>query len=384
LKVAFDIQPLLEDEKTGVGHCEAGFIQNMVSRHPETVFTLEYFSFKKKNIKKKNVAVYIAPNVEISNCGKIPGALYRFFSAMFPLPYKWFFKTGVDVTHFFNAIVPPFVEGRKVVTIHDMVIRRFPQTMNSRTRILLGLSLHKTIRRADIIVTDSEFSKKEILKYYNCPINKIKVVYPGIDLKTYHTGINPEEIRCACDKYHIKGQYILYLGTLEPRKNIERLIEAYAQMRDRRTKPPMLVIAGKKGWRFDGIFHRIKDLGLQDRVIFTGYVSDRDKPGLLAGARLFCFPSLYEGFGLPPLEAMACGTPALVSGTASLPEIVGDAALLVDPYSVKSIAQAMEQLCYNTASWKDLREKGLRQVRRFDLEKSSESLYSLYENLAVS
>jgi glycosyltransferase involved in cell wall biosynthesis len=244
--------------------------------------------------------------------------------------------------------------------------------------------MRKTIKRADIIVTDSEFSKEEILKYYNCPIDKIKVIHPGIDLKTYHAGINPEEIRRVCDRYNIKGQYILYLGTLEPRKNIERLIEAYAKMRDGRTKYPTLLLAGKKGWRFDEIFHRIKDLGLQNQVIFIGYVSDRDKPGLLAGAKFLCFPSLYEGFGLPPLEAMACGTPALVSCTASLPEIVGDAALLVDPCSVESIAQAMEQLCYNTASWEDLREKGLKQVRRFDLEKSSESLYSLYESLAVS
>jgi glycosyltransferase involved in cell wall biosynthesis len=381
MKVAFDIQPLLEDEKTGVGYCEAGFIQNMVLRHPETTFILEYFSFKKKDIKNKNVAVYIAPNVEISDCGKIPGTLYRFFSTLFPLPYKWFFKTGTDVTHFFNAIVPPFVKGRKVVTIHDMVIRRFPQTMNSRTRFLLGLSLRKTIRRADMIVTDSEFSKGEIIKYHNCPIEKIKVIYPGIDSKTYHAGIGPENIRCVCDKYNIKGQYILYLGTLEPRKNIERLIEAYAQMRDGRTKPPMLVIAGKKGWRFDGIFQRVKDLGLQDRVIFTGYVSAPDKPGLLAGARFFCFPSLYEGFGLPPLEAMACGTPTLVSSAASLPEAVGNAALLVDPYSVKSIAQAMEQLCSDTMLWEDLREKGLKQVRRFDWARSSESLYSVYESL---
>ena len=384
MKVAFDIQPLLDDEKTWIGYCEAGFVRNIVLDHPETAFALEYFSFKNADAKKKKAAIYLAQNAEISDCGKITGRVYRFLSSLFPLPYRWFFNSGADITHFFNAIIPPFVKGKKVVTIHDMVIRRFPESMNARTRFVLGLSLRKTIKRADMIITVSEFSKQEILKYYPCSAQKLKVIYQGIDLELYHDGISREESRRVCGVYNITDDYILYLGTLEPRKNIERLIEAYALLRNRQAAAPVLVIAGKKGWRFDGIFHQVKKLGLDDRVIFTGYIPDQDKSALLAGAGFFCFPSLYEGFGLPPLEAMACGTPVLTSNAASLPESVGNAALLVNPYSVENIAEAMERLCVDTALRESLREKGLEWVKRFDWNRLSESLYSVYVSLAAS
>jgi glycosyltransferase involved in cell wall biosynthesis len=384
LKVAFDMQPLLDNQKTGVGYCEDGFVRNIILSHPETAFALEYFFFKNADTKKKQAANYLAPNTEISDCRKFPGTAYRFFSCLFPLPYKWFFSSGADVTHFFNAIIPPLVGGKKVVTIHDMVIRRFPETMNARTRFVLGLTLHKTVKRADIIIAVSEFSKQEILKYYPCSAPKLKVIYQGINLNAYHAGISREEIRRVCSTYNITGNYILYLGTLEPRKNIERLIEAYALLQSRQAETPVLVIAGKKGWRFEGIFRRVEALGLEGGVFFTGYIPDQDKPALLAGAQFFCFPSLYEGFGLPPLEAMACGTPVLVSNAASLPEAVGGAALLVDPYSVESIAEAMERLCVDTALREALRRRGLERVKRFDWSSLSESLYSVYASLAAS
>jgi glycosyltransferase involved in cell wall biosynthesis len=170
---------------------------------------------------------------------------------------------------------------------------------------------------------------------------------------------------------------------LEPRKNIERLVEAYGLARKNHAAFPALVIAGRKGWLYDRIFRCVKDLGLEGQVIFTGYVPDRDKPPLLAGAQCFCFPSLYEGFGMPPLEAMACGTPVLTSNAASLPEVVGDAALTVDPCSVDDMAEAMERICFDTALREELRKKGLERVKQFDWGRLADSLYEVYRELAA-
>jgi glycosyltransferase involved in cell wall biosynthesis len=228
-----------------------------------------------------------------------------------------------------------------------------------------------------MIVTISEFSKKEILGFFKYPADKIKVVYCGIDLNTYRPDISEEKINITCKKLEIPREYILYLGTLEPRKNIERLIEAYSLFLDKNKNDslPVLVIAGGKGWIYESIFKKAKELNLDKTIIFTGYIADEDKPALLAGAICFCFPSLYEGFGLPPLEAMACGTPAVVSNAASLPEVIGDAAIFVDPYNIENLADCIEKLVFD----EDLRYKlgnlGLERVKRFSWEKLSEELY---------
>jgi glycosyltransferase involved in cell wall biosynthesis len=383
LKVALDIQPLLDSEKTGVGCSADGFVQNLVRGHPETAFALAYFSSGDTRAEQEKVKKYLAPNVELSRCAYFPGKAYRFLSALLPLPYRFFLNPRADLTHFFNFIIPPFVKGKKVVTIHDMVIRRFPETMRAKTKCMLYLNLRKTIGRADRIITDSEFSKREILLYYRYPEEKIKVIPVGVDLKIYRAGIGPGEVRRVRALYRIEGDYLLYLGMLEPRKNLTRLIEAYWLAGRKHEKFPLLVIAGKKGWLFERIFRRTKELGLEKKVLFTGYVSEGDKPALLAGARGFCFPSLYEGFGMPPLEAMACGTPVLASGAASLPEVLGGAALLADPYSAESISRAMERLCFDTELREDLRKKGLERVKQFDWRYSADALHKVYQELLI-
>jgi glycosyltransferase involved in cell wall biosynthesis len=381
LKVAFDVQPLLDHEKTGVGYSADGFIQNLVQRHPETSFAFNFFSSGKLPEDQEKIKKYLLANVELHGCRYFSGKAYRFLSSLLPLPYQFFFHAPADITHFFNFIIPPLVKGKKIVTIHDMVIRRFPETMRAKTKYMLYLNLDKTIRRADRIITDSEFSKQEILTYYRYPADNIKVVHIGVDTTAYHDGISREEIQRARSLYHIEGDYLLYLGMLEPRKNIERLLEAYGMARKKHGGFPILVIAGKKGWLFEQIFRRVEELGLGKSVIFTGYVSDSNKPALLAGARCFCFPSLYEGFGMPPLEAMACGTPVMVSRAASLPEIVGDAALIVNPYSVESMAEAIECLSFGTEPRESLRRKGLERVKQFNWADTAEALYQVYKEV---
>jgi len=378
MRIAFDMQPLFDDEKTGVGYYGDELARGLIKANPGSKFVLNYFAFRNAPQKRGKAEKYAAGNTEFCECRFFPARFYRLLSALLPMPYSLFFRNNADLTHFFNYIVPPFVKGKAAVTIHDMVLRRFPETMSFKTRKMLELNLAKTIRRADLVLTDSEFSKKEILHFYNCAEGKIEVIYAGVDRERYAPDVPAGEIERAKLNNHIKGEYILYLGTLEPRKNIERLIEAYAALKKGRDNIPVLVIAGRKGWLFETIFERVKRLNVEDSVIFTGYVSDADKPALLAGAKFFCFPSLYEGFGMPPLEAMACGTPVLASNAASLPEVCGDAAVLVDPYSAEEIAKGMETLCFDAGLREELRKKGLGQAARFDWADSAGKLYKLY------
>jgi glycosyltransferase involved in cell wall biosynthesis len=382
MNIAFDIQPLVAGERTGVGSSEAASVRVLVAQHPRDRFFLEYFAFRKRAAKRAAAAEYLGENARLSVCTVCPGGIYRFIAALLPVPYRWFIRTRAEVTHFFNFFIPPFVRGKAVVTIHDMVLKRFPQTMRARTKYLLKWSMRGTLRRASRVVTDSEFSKREIMAYYRYPANRIQVVYLGVDTGKCTQEIDRGARAKVCQKYGIPGEYLLYLGMLEPRKNLERLIRAYARVQSRTAGVPHLVLAGGKGWRFAGIFRTVRELGLEHRVFFPGYIAEEDKPALLAGASVFCFPSLYEGFGLPVLEAMACGVPVLTANGSALPEVAGEAALLVDPFSVEEIARGMERLCFDEPLRTALRAKGLERVKRFTWERTAAALYALYQEVA--
>ena len=257
--------------------------------------------------------------------------------------------------------------------------------MNKRTRKMFDLSLRKSMKRSDIIVTDSEFSKSEIIKYYPQFEEKIRVVPCGVDLNKFTPEIESAEIARIKINFSIHGDYFLYLGTLEPRKNLVRLIEGYAKFRekslaeDKDKKLPYLVLAGAKGWQFDEIFEKVTNLGLESSVIFTSYIPDEDLSPLIHGAIAFVFPSIYEGFGLPPLEAMACGTPVVVSNAASLPEVVGDCGVIVDAFDTDSIAKGLEDIFTDEFLRRKLSEKGIRRAKDFTWKRSAEILHDVYE-----
>lgn len=229
------------------------------------------------------------------------------------------FGKDVDITHFFNYIIPPGVAGKRIVTVHDMVYKTFPETVRGRTRFMLESGLQRSLHRADLIVTDSEFSKTEIIRYFPATEERIRVVPCGVD-KLRFSPMPPaaapaiEELK---RRMHLQANYFLYLGTLEPRKNLDRLIRAYALLKQQHPDAPQLVLAGGYGWRNNHIYQLVQTLHLEDDVLFTEYVPEEDVQPLLCGAMAFVFPSVYEGFGMPPLEAMACGTPVLTTRAAS-------------------------------------------------------------------
>ena len=381
LIISFEVSPLVNNVKTGIGYCESGQVTEISKAHSGTDrIKFEFFSLRNHDRKLARIEPYLMDNCEI-NMSRFSGFIYKAVSTFIPLPYSWFFGKGSDITHFFNYIVPPFVHGKKVVTIHDMVYKAFPETMNSKTRILLNLAMNKSMKRADAVVTDSEFSRSEIIKYFPQYRDKVEVVPCGVDCDMFKPIQDRSIIEKVKANHNIKGKYFLYLGTLEPRKNLTRLVKAYEILSRRKEDCPLLVLAGGKGWLYDEIFEEVNKSGLGDKVIFTQYIPGEEICPLMNGAEAFVFPSLYEGFGMPPLEAMACGTPVIVSGSASLPEVVGDCGLIVDAYSEESLADAMGKIADNEELRKQLSEKGIIRAREFSWKKSAEKLYTIYERL---
>jgi len=380
MKITFDAVPICSDKITGIGWCEVGQTQTLAQLHPENEY--EYSVFTSGDTEReKRVRQFAGKDIKL-NITSFSGYLYRLMTTFLPIPYSFFFGRKSDITHFFNYIIPPFVHGKKVVTVHDMVYKAFPETVRGRTRFMLASGLKRSLRRADLIVTDSEFSRSEIIKYFPKYENKIRVVPCGVDLERFHPCETPERIPEVKSSLEIEGDYFLYLGTIEPRKNLERLISAYAAFAKKvGEKAPKLVLAGGKGWLNDGIYSRVEKLGMTKNIIFTKYVPSEDMNPLMCGALAFVFPSIYEGFGMPPLEAMACGVPVLTSGEASLPEVTGDCAVICDAYSVKSIAQGLYRLYSDEKLRKELSVKGLERAKDFTWERSAEMLLEVYREL---
>jgi glycosyltransferase involved in cell wall biosynthesis len=274
-----------------------------------------------------------------------------------------------DVT-FVPAHTLPFAfPGCAVVTVHDLGFKYFPEAHPLRQRLYLDWTTRYSARRASIILADSQATADDLTKFYGTPSEKIQVVYPGVEKPT--SG-NLETMR---QKYHLPERYFLFIGTLQPRKNIARIVQAYRLWKAAHPdNPTELVLAGGKGWLFDPTW--VESI---EGVHLTGYIDDADKGALYAGALALLFPSLYEGFGFPVIEAMHCGTPVIASNTSSLPELVGEAGLLVDPLNVDNIASAMSKLSDDETLRPTLREHSLVQTAIFTWEHAAQQTLNALE-----
>lgn len=378
MKIAFDALPLISERMTGIGYCQAGQIQALMALHPEEQYIMQFFATGDGGEKRKRLTRYEEARAEIRQ-GKCSGYLYRLLSNFLPISYNKFFGNDADITHFFNYIVPPKVSGKTIVTVHDMVYKAFPETVRGRTRYMLETGLKRSMKRADLIVTDSQFSRSEILKYFPQCEEKLRVVPCGVDRTRFHPVDNPVRIEETTKSLGIDREYFLYLGTLEPRKNLRRLAVAYNEFRKGKAEYPCLVLAGGKGWLNEDLMKTIKDLDLESDIKIVSYVPEEHICTLMSGALAFIFPSIYEGFGMPPLEAMACGVPVLTTHTASLPEVVGDSALICDPYNIEQICDCLEKLYRESNLRRDLSAASLKRARMFSWENAAAILYDVYK-----
>lgn len=291
-----------------------------------------------------------------------------------PVPVETW--TGrLDVFHATDFFLPPTRSTtRTVLTIHDLAFERYPDETMAGMQGFLTAVVPRSVRRADHVIAVSEATKADLVELYGTPPEKISVVAHGVDPR-FRPDHPPEAIAAVRQKYGLPDDLlVLTVGTMQPRKNHRRLVQAFGRIKERSA---VLVIAGGKGWDYEAVEAEAARLG--DRVIFTGFVDEADLPALYASAAVFAYPALYEGFGLPPLEAMASGVPVLAANTSSLPEVVGGAGLLVDPIDVGEIAAALDNLLGDAVLRDTLRERGLARAGRFTWAQAAESMWEIYQ-----
>ena len=300
-------------------------------------------------------------------------------------------RQGVELAHVPYFASPLFPTTPTVVTVHDLIPMLLPAYRGSILVRLYTRLVAAAARRADMVLTDSQASKWDIVHLLDIPSERVRVIYLAAD-DIYQPILDDHRLIATCQKYGLPESYLLYLGGFDQRKNVPTLLKAFAQLaKDSRG---FLVVAGrlpeygldlaiqaKRSDFFPDPRPIVQELGIEERVIFTGWVPEEDKPALYSAARALVFPSLYEGFGLPPLEALACGTPVIASNRGSLPEIVGEGGLLLEPDDVEGLAGAMEKLLNDDKLWEDLRERGLAHAARFSWEKTAQETLAVYQEV---
>ncbi|GHO44979.1 glycosyltransferase family 4 protein [Ktedonospora formicarum] len=297
-----------------------------------------------------------------------------------PLPANLF--TGpIDIYHNPDFVLPPLNKRtRKIVTVHDLAFLEHPEYAAPALAAYLSQVVPRAINEADVIATVSHEVSRTLIKHFQAPVEKLTVIPNGVG--SYFKRVSdPVLLEATRNKFGLKLPFILAVGTLEPRKNHLGLIKAYHQLYQQKKAPAMLAIAGGKGWLYDETHELVSKLKLEKRVLFLGRVSDLELVHLYSMAQIFAFPSFFEGFGIPPIEAMACGAPVITSNISSLPEVVGEAALKVDPYSIDELAHAIAQLTESETLRQELRQKGYEQARKFTWEQSARKMLSVYQRL---
>ena len=299
--------------------------------------------------------------------------------------YSWYLKLPKAIKNFELDIVhntsqtPTFFKFHQkyVITIHDLTLIKYPG-MHMGLGPFMQVLLPKTLRTANAIIAPSQNTKEDLIRILGVPEEKIRVIPEACSPE--FRPVEDAKIKKTLARLNIKHPYILNVGTLEPRKNVETLIRAFAKISD--SHPEFrLVIAGSKGWKYSSIFKLVKNRGLQKKVVFLDYVAKEDLPALYNGAKVFVFPSVYEGFGLPPLEAMACGTAVITSNSSSIPEVVGDAGIMIPPFDVDGLAESIREILMNDALRVELEQKSLRRSKRFSCERMAKETYGVYKDI---
>lgn len=284
----------------------------------------------------------------------------------------------LDLLHGMAFATPLAAGCPTVVTVHDLSFLRFPQAFRRANRVYLSALTRMSTRSATRVIAGSESTRRDVMELCGVPPERVVTVPYGVS-----EAFTPAPAAEAAEFRRRKGlpdQFILFVGTLEPRKNIGRLLEAYAVLRTREgaRATPKLIIAGGKGWFYESLFSRVADLGLTGAVLFPGYVPGDELAWWYRSASMFVFPSLFEGFGLPVLEALACGTPTITSNVSSLPEVAGDAALLVDPYDTEALVHAMTRLLREPELRARLSEAGVSQAKQFPWSRTAAETVAVY------
>lgn len=297
-----------------------------------------------------------------------------------PLPAT-LFSGPADIYHGPDFVLPPLGKRvRKVVTIHDLAFLEHPEYAVPALAEYLRKVVPQAIARADAVATVSQEVSRTLIEHFQTPREKLVVIPNGV--QSYFRRItDPVILGATRHKFQLEQPFVLAVGTQEPRKNHQGIIKAFYQAQQEKDGPPLLVIAGGTGWLYEETQQLVRDLQIENKVRFLGRVTEHELITLYSMAEFFVFPSFFEGFGIPPLEAMACGAPVITSNTSALPEVVGDAALQVDPHNIDELSHAMLRLLQDEQLRTDLRQKGYQRVQLYTWQKSAQKMLQVYEQL---
>ncbi|MFH1598439.1 MAG: glycosyltransferase family 1 protein [Patescibacteria group bacterium] len=374
MRIGIDCRTILnpgKGEQAGVGHYTYYLIKNLLKNDKKNQYVLffDYRVTKTREFKQKNVEVKYFPFSEYKK--------FLPFSYSHMLISAFISRAKLDIYHSPANVIPYTYSGPSVITVHDLAIYKhpewFPRGQKFSTRLLVPKSLHKAKR----IIAVSQATKKDIIKLFKIPAHKIDVIYEGVFREKPKVGF-----QAVKKKHGLADDYILFLGTIEPRKNLIGLVHAYAELiKNKRFSKYQLVIAGAKGWKEGEVFKTIRKMKLEDRVLYLGYVAHQDKLSLISNAKVFIFPSYYEGFGLPILEAMELGAPVITSNVSSIPEVTNHSAVHINPTKEKEIVQALAKVLGSAVVRRKLRAAGINKAKQFSWQKCAQQTGAVYRKV---
>ncbi|MEU8075757.1 glycosyltransferase family 1 protein [Catellatospora citrea] len=369
-------------QRTGVGQYTKNLLEALFRLDDVNQYTIFAFAFMGRGTEPKPIPS--GPRVGYRFIRYVPlkvfNAIVRKITSP---PIDVMLGSRPDVFLFPNFVRYPLPLGASAVAvIHDISYVHHPEHTARRNRQFLLRYVPKTLEKCQHIITVSQHAKDEVVRYYGTDPDRISIVSPAVDHSIFHPRSKQEIDAVVAEKYRISRPFILYTGTLEPRKNIKGILDAYEKLAPEVRSSYSLVLAGGKGWLDRDIKAQLDSLRHLD-IITTGYVPDEDLPALYSGASVFVYPSFYEGFGMPPLEAMACNTPVIVADNSSLPEVVGDAGILVDAHDSAALAHQIERVLGDPALADKLRRKGLVRAKTFTWEASAQRLLAVINKVGA-
>mgnify|MGYP001593684156 CR=1 FL=1 len=378
MKIGIDISALTL-RRTGVGNYSLSVLESLLSLDKKNRYTLFAFVFSGESLIKESSLVKF-PNAEVKIYRTHRGLLRRFWHFI-PFISADFFYRGVDFLHLSDIFYLPTRNIPTLATIYDLTPSLFPHYHYARNIKFHDRRNKFIAKHSKLVITLSQNSKKDINSVIGIPPGKIRVV-PGAISDKYRPIENRTIIKKVLKKYHLKdGQYFLFIGTIEPRKNIEGLLEAYGKIRSQLKSPFKVVLVGEKAWGWKNIQKSIHRLNLKKDTLVTGYIPDNDLVPIINGAKAFIYPSFYEGFGLPVLETMACGIPVIGSNTSSLPEVIGDGGLMVNPKDYTKLASYMLRITRDVKLHAELSRKALERAKLFSWKKSAQMTLQVYNEM---
>lgn len=373
-RIIVEAQVLAEPNKAGVEEYAEKLLSAYIQRFPEDEMLLAFFGKSGKpvelhgdNLHQKSFPLHVRIARKLNAHGYMPSLEKFFGKGVYIFPHFVWWRTG---------------KSPAISFIHDTVYYSAPETMDDDNLQYMLKTIPRTAKHSDHIVTISESAKSDIISHLGVSEDRISVLYPGVDIAE-HSKSSPKDISSVKEKYQLGDRYVLFQSTLEPRKNIINLLKAFELLPDETKRTHTLVLAGKPGWHFNQIEQQIsasRKMGV--KIVQTGYVASEDNVALFSGAELLVSPSFYEGFGMNLVKAMACGTPVVTSNTASMPEVVGDHGVLVDPHDPADIAKGIDNVLSNKKLQSQMIKGGKERARSFTWESSAEELANIIERLS--